>query len=243
MCEGVDGPIGKWLGWIDVPEPTLAGHGPWIDLSHPLSNDMPRVPIMPQPHFGHWRKMPDFPANVTEMSMIVHIGTHVDAPRHFFTDAPTFDQIPLPRLYGGGVVWHIDAKPLQMIEPADLQAQRPLLQRGDILMIDTGWWARADSAEYHRHPGLSLASAEWLAEQGIKMLAVDCGTPEAATEARWPGWHWPVHHALLSRGILVTEHVRNLQILGGQRIEAMLLGLNIKGGDGAPARVVARPAS
>ena len=242
MCDDVGVPDGKWRGWIEVPEPSMSGSGPWIDLSHTLSENVPRVPIVPAPHFRMWRKMPDFPANVTEMQMIVHLGTHVDAPRHFMPEGPSFDEIPLTRLYGPGVVWRFDVKPFDVIEPIHLQAQRPKLQRGDILMVDTGWSERAGTEEYEHHPSLSKASAEWLVEQGIKMLTVDFGTPEAATEKRWPGWHWPVHHVLLSRGILVAEHLRNLRLFAGRRVDAMLLGLSIKGSDGAPARVVARAA-
>ncbi len=110
-------------------------------------------------------------------------------------------------------------------------------------MIDTGWSERAGTHDYERHPCLSEASAHWLVDQGIKMLAVDFGTPEACPEKRWPGWAWPVHHVLLSHGVLVAEHLRNLRPLAGQRVDAMLLGLSIKDGDGAPARVVARSAT
>jgi kynurenine formamidase len=58
---------------------------------------------------------------------------------------------------------------------------------------------------------------------------------------RPPGFDWPVHHVLLSRGVLIAENLTNLRALAGRRIEAMVLGLRIEGADGAPARVVARP--
>jgi kynurenine formamidase len=54
-------------------------------------------------------------------------------------------------------------------------------------------------------------------------------------------FNWPVHHILLSHGVLIAEHLTNLHALAGRRIEAMFLALNIQGADGAPARVVARP--
>ena len=34
------------------------------------------------------------------ISMGTHTGTHVDAPRHFFAEGATVDQIPLTRFYG-----------------------------------------------------------------------------------------------------------------------------------------------
>ena len=33
-----------------------------------------------------------------------HMGTHLDAPRHFVTKGKTIDQLPLDWLYGEGVI-------------------------------------------------------------------------------------------------------------------------------------------
>jgi len=51
---------------------------------------------------------------------------------------------------------------------------------------------------------------------------------------------FPVHYTLLSQGVLIAEHVTNLEQLAGHRAEIMFLGLNIAGSDGAPVRPVAR---
>ena len=50
------------------------------------------------------------PVNVTEIHMVVHHGTHFDAPRHFVEDGTTIDQVPLERLYGQGVIWRISKR-------------------------------------------------------------------------------------------------------------------------------------
>ncbi|HEU0246051.1 MAG TPA: hypothetical protein VFR38_03115 [Gaiellaceae bacterium] len=52
---------------------------------------------------------------------------------------------------------------------------------------------------------------------------------------------WPVHHVLLRDGVLISEQVANTRVLAGRRAEFVFLPLNIVGGDGAPARVLARP--
>jgi kynurenine formamidase len=52
------------------------------------------------PKFTLIDAMPKRPLNVTHMEMVVHIGTHVDAPRHFCIDGPTMEAIPLDRLKG-----------------------------------------------------------------------------------------------------------------------------------------------
>jgi kynurenine formamidase len=88
------------------------------------------------------KEQPQDPFNVTELSMVVHAGTHVDSPRHYFLDGPAFEEIPLDRLYGAGVALHLPKKPDEVIQVAELERARPLLLPGDILAIDTGWSTR-----------------------------------------------------------------------------------------------------
>jgi kynurenine formamidase len=186
--------------------------------------------------------LPADPINVTEIQMVVHIGTHVDAPCHFFSDGPAFDAIPLMRLYGPGVVWRLDLPPDSLIEVAHLEAARPQLRPGDILALEPGWAERFGTEEYEYHPSLSPDAADWLVRQRVKLLAVDFATPDLPVCRRPPGFNWPVHHRLLCEGVLVCEHLRGHAPLAGHRTEFMFNALNIVGSDGAPVRVLARPA-
>ena len=68
----------------------------------------------------------------------------------------------------------------------------------------------------------------------------EAATPDLAAPFRPADFAFPVHYTLLSEGVLIAEHVTNLDSLAGHRIEAMFLGLNIAGSDGAPVRAVAR---
>jgi kynurenine formamidase len=241
MCETCAGRAKGWQGWIDVPAPRLsASTSPWLDLSHPVSEAMPCASIFPKPGLRLLREMPKDPFNVTELTMVVHAGTHVDAPRHYFLDGPAFDEIPLDRLHGQGVVWHIDKKLDEIIEVADLERARPRLEPGDILALDTGWSARVGTETYDRHPSLSIEAAHWLVAARIKLLACDFATPDLVYHLRQPGFDWPVHDALLSRGILICEHLTGHAPLAGNRADFIFAGLGIRGCDGAPARVMGR---
>ena len=64
----------------------------------------PRLPIFPAPRFERIRSLPEHPPNLTRTEMVVHVGTHVDSPRHFFNDGPAFREIPVTRLSGLGRV-------------------------------------------------------------------------------------------------------------------------------------------
>jgi kynurenine formamidase len=55
-----------------------------------------------------------------------------------------------------------------------------------------------------------------------------------------PGFDWPAHRTLLAGGVLIVEHLANLDRVAGERFELWALPIPIVGADGAPARVVAR---
>ncbi len=243
MCDPTESAPGTgWRGWntSDAVRPTTAA-GDWIDLTWPLSPSVPRLASFPPPRIERIASIPDEPLNVSELSMVVHVGTHVDSPRHFFNDGPALEDVPLARMMGTGVAWRIDKPLYGMIEPEDLERMRPQLERGDILLLDTGAAQYIGTANYDRHAALSVAAAHWLLDKQIKLLAVDTPTPEIAIDKRPSGFDWPVHHTLLRDGVLISEQVANARSLAGQRAEFLFLPLNIVGGDGAPARVLGRP--
>ncbi|MBO9353516.1 cyclase family protein [Bordetella petrii] len=243
MCDS-NGPRGHgWRGWIPLPsdEPAAQRCGPWVDLSHALGPDVPRASVFPQPTFQRIKSLPQDPLNVTEMRMVVHIGTHVDAPRHFFNDGPAFHEIPLERLSGPGVVLRVRRGVGEQITPADLEQAQGEVRPGDIVALATGWGPLARTHDYHDHPYLSPAAAQWLVDRRVKLLACDLPTPDMPVGRRPADYDWPAHHILLGNGVLVAENIAGLDALAGQRLEFVFSALNIEASDGAPARVMARP--
>lgn len=242
MCDPIDTAPGTgWRGWrANVASRATKAVGDWIDLTWPLAPDVPRLRSFPPPRIERIASIPDDPLNVTELSMVVHVGTHVDSPRHFFSDGPALEDVPLARFMGHGVVWCLD-KPLEsLVEPEDLGRMRPELEPGDILVLDTGIAEHVGTPEYERHVALSVATAEWIVGKQVKLLAVDIPTPDVPLHMRGEGFDWPVHHVLLRDGVLISEQIANARQLAGRRAEFVFLPLNIVGGDGAPARVLAR---
>ncbi|QOT73404.1 cyclase family protein [Sphingobium fuliginis] len=241
MCDQCPKAPDGWIGWLDLPASRpVQPAGPWVDLTHDVGPDMPCASIFPRPSFGKLRSLPQDPFNVTDIHMVAHAGTHVDAPLHYFEDAPDMASIPPERLSGEGVVWRIEKGPDQIISVAELEQCRPVLQAGDILAVDTGWAARFGTPDYERHPSFSPEAATWLLERRIKMLACDFATPDLVYHLRQPGFDWPVHRTLLANGILICEHLTGHAAFAGDRVEFLFGALPIAGGDGSPARVLAR---
>ena len=240
MCESVD-KIPGWKGWLDVPAPKISGTaGPWIDLSHRITEELSRIPSFPQPQIHRIWKIPEHRANVTEVQMVVHHGTHLDAPRHFISDGPAMDEVPLERLYGPGVIWAIDKGDDGVIDIADLERATPRLKPGDIVLLHTSRAKYINTDRYLHHASLTGEAATWLVKQGAKLVGIDTATPDLPPGNRPSDFAFPVHTTLLSQGVLIAEHVTGLAPLSGRCIEIMFLGLNTAGSDGAPARAIAR---
>jgi arylformamidase len=176
-----------WRGWSPLPATRIdTARGDWVDLTYPLSPDVPRVASFAAPTFTRIAEMPAQPLNVTRMDTIVHMGTHLDAPRHFFLDGPSMEAIPLERMMGRGVVLHIEKAAYGVIEPADLEHASNRVEAGDIVAIDTGWGSKWGTREWDQQPCLSVAAARWLLDRRVKLLAVDTPTPDLPLDRRAP---------------------------------------------------------
>ena len=243
-CVAIRPGWSRWKGWLDLPRPrAFRPSGEWTDLSHCLTDGLSRIPSFPEPTFRRSHQLPDSTANITEIQMVAHIGTHLDTPCHFIGDGPSADQIALERLHGPGVVWKIDVPAFGVIGVEHLERATPRMQRGDIVLIDTGWAKHINTPAYEDHPQLGVDAAEWLVHNGAKIVGVDFSTPDLTSHRRPGDFAWPVHQVLLSNGVLIGEHITNLTGLAGAAVEVMFLGLNIRNSDGMPARVLARTIS
>jgi len=242
MCDAPNKKVFGWKGWMNFnAEPiALSPTSEWYDLSHCITENLSRSPAFPKPSIKRLLSLPQDIANVTEIKMVVHHGTHLDAPNHFIEDGPAFDNIPSDRLYGRCVTYGIDVGPLEYITADHLENAKPEVRPGDVLLINTGWWKKINSNDYRDHPSLDISAANWLVDNKIKLVGVDFSTPDIAAHLRKPNFTFPVHHVLLSEGILIAEHLTNLDNITNKVSEVIFGALNIYGSDGAPSRVYAR---
>lgn len=212
-----------------------------LDLSQPFRDGMFSQKLFPPVRVERCVKIEDRGVNVTCTASAVHAGTHVDAPCHFISGAPSADQLDLDQVSGPAVAWSVDRGPAEEITVDDLEAGTPRAEGGDIVFIRTGWdrHFHGDHERYHHHPYLAVDAAAWLIERGVKLLAMDVATPDMPEAVRRPGFDWPVHHLLLGAGVLIAEHLNRLDQVVGRRFRAYAFPIPIVGSDGAPARIVA----
>lgn len=172
--------------------------------------------------------------NITQLVMSTHLGTHLDAPFHFFDDGRTVDRLDPARGFGPAWVLDFSAKaPKAEITRADLARHEAKIGRGSRIIIRTGWDAAFPEDRYFTDfPGLPPDACAYLVERGIACLALD-------TPSVYGADYVPVHHALLRAEVLIVEGLAHLGDLASERVFFAALPLRIRGRDGSPCRAIA----
>ncbi len=186
-----------------------------------------------------------------------HGGTHIDAPIHFSKTGQTVEQIPLDNLVGSAIKIDVshNAKnnPDYLITVADLTQWETQsghqIPEGSIVLLQTGFakyypnkekylgtTERGDHAIALLHfPGLSPEAAQWLVDnRNIKAIGIDTPSIDYGQSQLFKS-----HVILLSKNIPAFENLTNLDKLPSENFEVIALPMKIKGGTGAPLRIIA----
>lgn len=169
--------------------------------------------------------------NLSKMAMSVHVGTHMDAPRHFINGGVPMDALPLDAVLG-------EARVIEIHDPV---AIRPAELPDDIAAGERILFKTRNSRELWTKPGfqedfvyISREAAEILAAKGVRTVGVDY--------LSIGGFHTDMvetHEAILGAGIWAIEGLDLSHVEPG-RYEMACLPMKLTGSDGAPARVALR---
>ena len=185
-----------------------------------------------------------------------HGGTHIDAPIHFAEKGQTVDEIPLSNLIGNAIKIDVSenaiANPDYLISIEDLKTweeENGEIPEAAIILLETGFSKlypdklkylgteeRGEEAVKKLHfPGLAPEAAKWLVKNrnihaiGIDTPSIDYGQSQ----------DFESHVVLLSKNIPAFENLANLDKLPSKDFQVIALPMKIKGGSGAPLRIVA----
>jgi arylformamidase len=174
-------------------------------------------------------------ANVSQMRMSVHTGTHIDAPKHFIEDGKTLDQIPLEKLTGGVLVMDMgeDVKEITADSIKSNPQFNELLNTSKIIFktSNSRLWETYPETFYEDYVGVTASAAQFLAGKSLDLIGVDYLSIAPFTETDLP------HQILLEKEIILLEAV-NLSGVPAGTYTLFCLPLNIVGCEGAPARVI-----
>jgi arylformamidase len=217
----------------DTLDPPTDQRG-WIDISVPLH---PGVVVWPgDPEFAFaWRHRLEqgAAANVSQLALGSHTGTHIDAPLHFIARGAPLDALPLEATVGPARVAPIEDR--VSIQPDELRGLQ--LKRGERILFKT-----ANSGRCWKEPRfvedfvyITPAAARFLVECGVRTVGVDYLSVG--------GFHADgalTHQVLLEAGVWVIEGL-NLEHVTPGAYELICLPLRVPAAEAAPARAILRP--
>jgi arylformamidase len=170
-------------------------------------------------------------ANVSEISMSCHTGTHVDAPNHFLNNGITVDDLSLDLLVGRAYVLHLLDVSLitaSVLMQADIPPRtRRLLFR----TRNSDLWVNGNKEFQTDYVALSIDAAELLVDRNVKLVGIDYLSIAPYKMGT------PVHTILLNAGVVVIEGLNLSQVSQG-RYNLHCLPLKLGGADGAPTRAI-----
>ena len=171
-------------------------------------------------------------ANVSQICMGVHTGTHVDSPNHFIQGTKKVVDLDLGTLIGECEVVETDADvmAIDVEHVSAIDSERVLFKtRNSEFWNDLGQGFRKDFTYITPEAGRVLAEKTKLV--GIDYLSVE------AFDAKSP----ETHVALLEKDVIILEGLDLREVPAGT-YELICLPLKIAGGagDGAPSRTVLR---
>ena len=206
-----------------------------VDLTHMVTPDMPVFPGTPQPEITAPWTIESHGFLEHQLRLVTHTGTHLDAPAHMLPGGRTLDAVPADRFLGPATVLDAALPGGSDITVEHLQPHRDRLAGKSYALLHTGWsrfWG--DDAYFRDFPALTEDAARWLVDLGITGVGVDAGSIDRGDSSTFP-----VHHALLSRDVVIVENLTGLGPLVGLDVTFCCLPLKIAGGDGSPVRAVA----
>ena len=213
-----------------------------IDISQGWHEGMPAYDAPWYPKFGIRRAMTPRtdPAaggrTFSDLQIFPHNGTHVESGYHFFEDREKIDEVPLETFAGRACVADLsDKRDLDPVTGEDLErALYGTWRPGDRLLIRTDhpnrYLGRDDY--WDRPPYLTISAADWIVENGAKLVGMDCITERPDDRSG------QVHRRLLAAGIPILENIQNLDRITGAVVHLMALPVKISGVEAAPARAV-----
>lgn len=198
-----------------------------IDISAPLSSEMLKYPSLKP--FAH-RLERDYSKGdescVSSIEMVVHNGTHIDAPHHYIEDDPGIDQISIERFIGRAQVIEADGPMIteQILKEAGLTEGMVLMKTPFSENIREN---RPGNAGY-----FTADAAKYLEEKGVRLAGIDSFSVDKEGDK-----DKPVHKILLRAGMLLLEGICLAGVSPGV-YQLVCFPLSIKDSEAAPCRAV-----
>ncbi|AUV84175.1 hypothetical protein C2R22_21620 (plasmid) [Salinigranum rubrum] len=180
----------------------------------------------------------------SEVSMLLHTGSHVDFESHTVKGGETAADVSLDRVCGDAFVVDLsDGGPNYEITLADVKEHAAHVRDGDIVLIRTDW----SDAEWGNYPTYYMDSpycapeaAQWLVDNGAKAVGFDCFSEYPARLPDFEPEDFQIHKVILENDAILMQHLTNLGALpAAGRFQFFGPFIKMAAAEGAPSRFFA----
>jgi arylformamidase len=212
-----------------------------IDLSHTIEDGMVTYKGLPAPIICDYLSREDSKKfyepgtefQIGKIEMVSNTGTYVDCPFHRYPDGEDLSQVELRRFANlDGIVVKADFRNGISIEKEIFSG---IDVKGKAVLVNTDWslhW-RTDRY-YENHPFITEEAATYLRDQKAILVGIDShNIDDTRTKSR------PAHSVLLRAGILIVEHMCNLNKLPASGFRFNAVPPKFKGVGTFPVRAYA----
>lgn len=186
--------------------------------------------------FERLAKLEEIGMNTSSILLGSHIGTHMDAARHFIEGGYPINETPLERCVGDVTVVDVRHRgPGEQLQVSDLE-KYDLKER---VLLCFGWGKHwEDQKAFNTNfPTLSLESCRYMLDHGVKLVAMDIPSPDR--QPKEGEERFPVHKLMLANRVIFVEALANTdQIDFNTQYEFVALPLKLEGLDASPCRVI-----
>jgi arylformamidase len=203
------------------------------DITLTITPGMPVWPGDPSVKLARINKIEDGAnANVSQIDMSVHTGTHVDSPYHFLNHGKSVETLPLDVLIGAVQVVELpDSCSVINSEALKTAGIQTRLERVLFKTRNSHYWERKLTEFQTDFVGITEDGAQFLVDSGIRLVGIDYLSIAPYKHSR------PTHEILLKSDVVILEGA-NLSGVPAGNYELICLPMKLGGSDGAPARVV-----
>ena len=135
-------------------------------------------------------------STVTHISMGTHTGTHIDSPKHFYSNGKSLDKYKLEELCGKAWVVEINRK--QEISIEDIENLS--IEENDIVLFKTQNFDGIHPINNNTH--ISESTAKYLRDKKIKLVGIDYITIDPIDSTTFPA-----HQIFLGAGVPILENI------------------------------------
>ncbi|HBG59919.1 MAG TPA: cyclase family protein [Anaerolineaceae bacterium] len=167
--------------------------------------------------------------NLTELSMGIHTGTHIDAPLHFLPNGKPIDSLSLNVFVGEAQVvaipQNVNLITVDILQDVcEINAARILFKTKNSQLWET-------SKFQQDYVALEASAAQWLVDQGVQLVGIDYLSIAPFKDPA------PTHETLLNNEVVIVESL-DLRLVKPGIYTLICLPLKLVGREAAPARAI-----